>query len=425
MLHRTRIVAAAGVLGLASLWFAASIAAVPASVRPEEVGLSSDRLKRIDSTIQRHIDEGNISGAVTLVARNGRVAHLQAHGQMDVAAKKPMPTNAVFRIMSMTKPIVGAAILMMMEEGRLRLSDPVSRFIPEYKGLKVAVEAPRPAGPGAAERDETPTFYTVPATREITIRDLLTHTSGLVSGGISASEAGKIERTRTDTIGTYLPKLATVPLAFQPGSRWAYSPGAGFDALGRIVEVASGLPLDKFLKDRMFGPLGLKDTYFVGTEEREMRAPLVYQRTAKGLVAQPPPSQRPSGTYFGGGGGLVSTAEDYVRFGQMLLNGGELDGRRLLGRWTVDLMRSVHVPDSFQGRQPGRAFGLSVQVVTDPVAAGYNLSPGSYGWIGAWGTHSWMDPKEKIVGIMLVQTSNPNRQVDRDYETAVMQAIVE
>ena len=173
----------------------------------------------------------------------------------------------------------------------------------------------------------------------------------------------------------------------------------------------------------MFGPLGMKDTYFVGAEERDMRAPLVYQRTANGLVPQPPPAQRPSGTYFGGGG-LVSTAEDYVRFGQMLLNGGELDGHRLLGRWTVDLMRSVHVPDTFQGRQPGRAFGLSVQVVTDPVAAGYSVSPGSYGWIGAG--YALMDGSEgKLVGIMLVQTSNPNRQVDRDYETAVMQAIVE
>jgi CubicO group peptidase (beta-lactamase class C family) len=424
MLHRMRTVVAAGLLVLVSVWAAASISALPATGRPEDVGLSSDRLKRIPDTIQRHIDEGDISGAVTLVARNGRVAHLQAHGYMEVAAKKPMPTNAVFRIMSMTKPVVGAAILMMMEEGKLRLSDPVSRFIPEYKHLKVAVEVPRPAGPGAAARDESP-FYTVPATREITIRDLLTHTSGLVSGGVSASEASKIDRARTDTIGTYLPKLATVPLAFQPGSRWAYSPGAGFDALGRIVEVASGQPLDRFLRERIFQPLGMKDTFFVGSEAREARAPLVYQRTPKGLAMQPPPAQPPSGTYFGGGGGLVSTAEDYARFGQMLLNDGQLDGQRLLGRWTVDLMRSVHVPDSFPGRQPGRAFGLSVQVVTDPVAAGHSVSPGSYGWIGAWGTHSWMDPKEKLVGIMLVQTSNPNRQVDRDFETAVMQAIVE
>ncbi len=422
-MHRSRIIVASGLLGLACVWSVASLSAVPTTSRPEEVGLSSDRLKRIQSTIQRHMEEGDISGAVTLVARNGRVAHLQAHGYMDLEAKRPMAPNAVFRIMSMTKPVVGAAILMMMEEGKLRLSDPVSRYIPEYKSLKVAVETPRPAGPGAAAGD--PTFYMVPASREITIRDLLTHTSGLVSGGISASEAGKIDRARTDTLATYLPKLGSVPLAFQPGTRWAYSPGAGFDALGRIVEVASSQPFDRFLRERIFQPLGMNDTYFVGTADRAPRVPLVYQRSAKGLTAQPAPTQPPSGTYFGGGGGLVSTAEDYVRFAQMLLNGGQLEGKRLLGRWTVDLMRSVHVPDTFTGRQPGRAFGLSVQVVTDPVAAGYSVSPGSFGWIGAWGTHSWIDPKEKIVGIMMVQTSNPNRQVDRDYETAVMQAIVE
>jgi CubicO group peptidase (beta-lactamase class C family) len=312
---------------------------------------------------------------------------------------------------------------MMMEEGKVRLSDPVSRYIPEFKGLKVAVETPAPGG--RAAEGSAPSFYTVPATREITVRDLLTHTSGLVSGGISASEAARIQRAPTDTLATYLPKLGTVPLAFQPGTRWAYSPGAGFDTLGRIVEVASGQTFDRFLNERIFGPLGMKDTYFVGTRDLAPRVPMVYQRTPKGLTAQPGSGGRAAGVYFGGGGGLVSTAEDYARFAQMLLNGGELDGKRLLGRWTVDLMRSVHVPDSFAGRQPGRAFGLSVQVVTDPVAAGYSVSRGSYGWIGAWGTHSWIDPEEQLVGIMLVQTSNPNRQVDRDYETSVMQSIVE
>jgi CubicO group peptidase (beta-lactamase class C family) len=419
MLHRTKTVVVSGFLGLVCVSFASALS----TGRPEEVGLSSDRLKRIETTIQRHIDEGDISGAVTLVARNGKIAHLQAHGHMDVAAKRPMATNGVFRIMSMTKPIVGAAILMMMEEGLLRLSDPVSRFVPEFKALKVAVETPRSSGPGEAGRDAS--FYTVPAAREITIRDLLTHTSGLVSGGISATEAARIDRARTDTLATYLPKLAVVPLAFQPGTRWAYSPGAGFDTLGRIVEVASAQPLDRFMRERIFAPLGMKDTYFVGTQDRAPLVPLVYQRSAKGLMPQPASGQGPSGVYFGGGGGLVSTAEDYVRFAQMLLNGGQLDGHRLLGRPTVDLMRSVHVPDTFPGRPAGRAFGLSVQVVTDPVAAGYSVSPGSYGWIGAWGTHSWMDPKERLVGIMMVQTSNPNRQTDRDFETAVMQAIVE
>ncbi len=211
-----RIRLTASVLGFVALWFV-SVRALPTAAKPEDVGFSAARLQRIQETIQRHITAGDISGAVTLVARKGRIAHLAAHGQMDLESKKPMPQNAVFRLASMTKPIVGSAIMMMIEEGKVRLSDPVSRFIPEFKGLKVAVEQPRtgPAAPNAA----TP-FYTVPASREITVRDLLTHTSGLVSGGVSATEAAKIERKPTDTLATYLPRLASVPLAFQPGSRW-------------------------------------------------------------------------------------------------------------------------------------------------------------------------------------------------------------
>ncbi|MGH9148301.1 MAG: serine hydrolase domain-containing protein, partial [Vicinamibacterales bacterium] len=213
--------------------------------RPEEVGLSSERLQRIQDAMRRHIEAGDFSGAVTLVARKGRLAHLEAHGFMDLETKTPMPGTAVFRIASMTKPVIAVAILMMMEEGKLRLSDPVSRFIPEFKTLKYAVPleaSGRGAGPGTPPA-ETP-FYTVPTNREITIRDLLTHTSGLVSGGISATEAAKITRKPTDTLADHLPRLSVVPLAFQPGTRWAYSPGAGFDSLGRVVEVASGQPLD-------------------------------------------------------------------------------------------------------------------------------------------------------------------------------------
>ncbi len=419
-MKRTSTVAA----GFAALaLFVVSLDALPTSARPEEVGLSSDRLQRIRETIQRHITAGDISGAVTLVARKGRVAHLEAHGQMDLESKKPMPQNAVFRMASMTKPIVGVAILMMMEEGRVRLSDPVSRFVPEFKGLQVAVEMPRTPGP--ATQAVEPTFYTVPAAREITIRDLLTHTSGLVSGGVSATEAAKIQRKPTDTLATYLPKLASVPLAFQPGSRWTYSPGAGFDTLGRIVEAASGQPLDQFLRQRLFGPLGMKDTFFYGPTDRQPRVPTMYQRAPGGMTIVENPDRQRSATYFSGGGGLLGTAEDYVQFAQMLLNGGQLNGTRLLGPKTVELMRSVHVPDTLAGRPAGRGFGLSVQVVDNPVAAGHSVSAGSYGWDGAFGTHFWIDPKEQLVGILMVQTASPNRQTDRDFETAVMQAIIE
>jgi CubicO group peptidase (beta-lactamase class C family) len=419
-MKRTPAVAA----GLAALaLFVVSLNGLAATARPEEVGLSSDRLRRIGDTIQRHITAGDISGAVTLVARKGRVAHLEAHGEMDRESKKPMTPDAVFRLASMTKPIIGVAVLMLMEEGKVRLSDPVSRFIPEFKELKVAVEVTRPPGPAA--RAEGPAFYTVPAAREITVRDLLTHTSGLVSGGVSATEAAKIERKTTDTLATYLPKLTSVPLAFQPGSRWAYSPGAGFDTLGRIVEVASGQPLDQFLRQRVFGPLVMKDTSFYGPTDRLARVPTMYERSTDGMKAVANPDQRRSAAYFSGGGGLRGTAEDYVQFAQMLLNGGQLNGTRLLGPRTVDLMRSVHVPDTLAGRPAGRAFGLSVQIVGNPVAAGHSVSAGSYGWDGAFGTHFWIDPKEQLVGILLVQTATPNRQTDRDFESAVMQAVIE
>jgi CubicO group peptidase (beta-lactamase class C family) len=420
----TAIVAAATLLVL-------PLGAETTRARPEDVGLSSERLQRIQDTMRRHIEAADFSGAVTLVARKGRLAHLEAHGIMDLETKTPMPRDAVFRIASMTKPVIAVAILMMMEEGKLRLSDPVSRFIPEFKSLKYAVPleqaasvAGRGAGPGGPPA-ETP-FYTVPTNREITIRDLLTHTSGLVSGGISTAEAAKITRKPTDTLADFLPRLGAIPLAFQPGTRWAYSPGAGFDSLGRIVEVASGQPLDQFLRQRVFVPLGMKDTFFYfPPKDRMARVPPVYQRAPTGMQKVENPDSARSAVYFGGGGGLLSTAEDYLQFGQMLLNGGQLNGTRLLGPRTVDLMQAIHVPDTLPGRPPGRSFGLSVQVISDAIAAGVPVSKGSYGWDGAFGTHFWNDPKEQIVGLLMIQTANSNRQADRDFETAIMQAIID
>ena len=410
---------AAVALSLALLAFPLTAASTKA--KPEEVGLSSERLPRVHAAIQRHIAAGDISGAVTLVARKGRLAYLEAQGVMDIASKQPMSTDTIFHLASMTKPVAATAILMLMEEGKLRLSDPVSKYVPELKSLKVAVGVePRPGQ--AAVTAGAATFYTVPAAREITIRDLLTHTSGLVSGGISASEAAKVPRKPTDTLADYIPRLASVPLAFQPGSRWAYSPGAGFDTLGRIVEVISGQTFDAFLRVRIFEPLGMRDTFFYPTGDLLPRVATIYQRTPEGL--QKAADQRVTpGKYFSGGGGLMSTAEDYLQFGQMLVNGGQLNGRRLLSPTTVELMSSIHVKDTFPGRPAGRSWGLSVQVISDPIAAAMRVSPGSYGWDGAFGTHFWVDPKEQMVGLLMVQTSN--RDTDRDFENAIMQAIVE
>ncbi len=408
--------------------FVALIAVTPASkassvdtAKPEDVGLSSERLQRIHQSIQRHIDAGDISGAVTLVARRGRIAHFEVHGLMDIDSKRPMSKDAIFRIASMTKPVTATAIMMLVEEGKIRLTDPVSKFIPEFKDMKVAVPKEGARGQAPAP-NSAPPFYTVPASREITIRDLLSHVSGLASGPMSNSEAAKVARKPNEVLADYIPRLGMTPLEFQPGSRWSYSPGAGFDTLGRIVEVVSGQTFDQFLRQRVFEPLGMKDTFF-SAEDRMARLATIYQKTEKGLQKPANPNQTTSTKYFSGAGGLMSTAEDYVQFGQMLLNGGQLNGKRLLSPKTVELMSSVHVPDTLPGRPRGRGFGLSVQVVSDAVAANFRVSDGSYGWDGAFGTHFWVDPKEKIVGVLMIQTSNP--EIWRDFENAVMQAIVE
>src|SRR3984893_8264164 len=421
MRYNTRLMMkSVAAVSLLLAFLAFPLGAASTKAKPEEVGLSSDRLPRIHAAIQRHIDSGDISGAVTLVGRKGHLAYLEAQGLMDIATKKPMSTDAIFHLASMTKPIAGVAVRMWREEGNRRLNDPVSKFIPELKTLTVAV--PMEPGPGPVAAGAEPRFYTVPAAREITIRDLLTHTSGLVSGGISATEAAKMPRKPTDALADYIPRLAAVPLAFQPGSRWTYSPGAGFDTLGRVVEVVSGQTFDTFLRQRIFEPLGMKDTFFYPPDDRLARVATIYQRTPEGL--QNAPDQRVTpGRYFSGGGGLMSNAEDYLQFGQMLVNGGQLNGKRLLSPTTVELMSSVHVKDTFPGRPPGRSWGLSVQVISGPLTAAMRVSPGSFGWDGAFGTHFWADPKEKIVGLLMVQTSN--RDTDRDFENAVMQAIVE
>jgi CubicO group peptidase (beta-lactamase class C family) len=379
--------------------------------RSEPSGFSTERLKRIGQMIERRIAAHDISGAVTLVARKGRVAHFEAHGVMDLESKKPMTRDAVFWIASMTKPIAAVAILMMNEEGRLRLNDPVSRFIPQYADLKVAVPLPGSEGE----------FRTVPASRPITIRDLLTHTSGIVtSAGISAREAAKIARQPTDTLADRIPRLALVPLEFQPGTQWQYSPGVGFDVLGRIVEVASGQTFDQFLRQRVFDPLGMKSTAFNPTESQKLRLATRYQRTPAGLQKQDP---RGATSYFSGAGGLVSTAEDYLQFAQMLLNRGQLNGQRLLSPRAVDIMRSVHIPATLPGRQAGEGYGLGVRVVTDAAARSTLLSDGSYGWAGAAGTRFWIDPQQQLVAIIMVHT--PAVGLGFDFENVVMQAVVD
>jgi CubicO group peptidase (beta-lactamase class C family) len=417
----------------------ATLALVPTAPKPEEVGFSSERLQRVHDAVQRHIDAKELSGVVTLVARRGRVAHFEAQGLMDIESKRPMPKDGIFRLASMSTPITGAAVMMLIEEGKIRLTDPVSRFIPEFKNLnKVAVPKPgAPAGgaggrggaPNAGGRGgAAPEFDTVSASREITIRDLLTHTSGLLSGGLGNSVANTLApRAPADTLATYIPRLAAVPLDFQPGTLWRYSGQAGFEVLSRVVEVASGLTFDQFLKQRIFDPLGMKDTGFSPTGDGSSRLVTMYRRANGGLERVENQNQNVSSVYFSGAGGIMTTAADYLQFAQMLLNGGQLNGKRFLGPKTVELMTSNHTGEMVNGQfgRPARGmgFGLSVQMVLDPVAADLRVGPGTFGWAGAYGCNVNIDPKENMVSIIMMQTATGPLQ--RDFENAVWQAIVE
>src|SRR5262247_3765486 len=418
-----RLIAKSTAAPLLLFMLALTSAAETPRAKPDDVGISGQRLQRIHELMQRHIDAGNISGSVTLVARNGRIAHLEAQGLMDIETRKPMTTDALFRIMSMTKPVVGVAVLILVDEGKVRLNDPVSRFIPQFKDIKVGVlQGTQPPPPPAGQRGAPPRFYTVPAEREVTVKDLLTHTSGLVSGPISNSENAKVSLKAKESNADYIPRLGQVPLEFQPGTRWAYSAQAGFDTLVLVVERASGMKFDQFASQRIFAPLGMKDTFFYPAESYNPRIASLYSKTDKGLVKQNDPNFM-NGAFFSGGGGLFTTAEDYWQFGQMLLNGGEFNGKRLLSPRTVELMRSAFIPDTLPGRARGESFGLSVRVLTDPVQRGVALSTGSFGWSGAYGTHFWVDPKEKVVAVLMTQTAN--NEARADFETAVMQAVVE
>jgi CubicO group peptidase (beta-lactamase class C family) len=414
--------------------------------KAEDVGLSTERLKRIGEAVERQITAGNVAGAVTLVARRGKIAHFEAQGVMDVDTKKPMAKDNLFRLASMSKPITGVAIMMLVEEGKVRLTDPVSRFIPEFANLnKVAVPRPGAQGPPAQGRQgdaapqgrqggaapqgrqgsAAPQYDVVSANRPITIADLLKHGSGLVSGGLGAADAARLApRTPTDTLATYIPKLAAVPLDFQPGALWRYSGGAGFDVLSRVVEVASGQTYDKFLQERLLGPLGMPDTGFFAPASKALRVVTMSETTPNGLRTV---ARTDSTVYFSGAGGMMSTAEDYLQFAQMMLNGGELNGRRYLSPQTMALMTSNHTGDMVNGQfgrpAQGMGFGLSMQVVMDPVAAGLRVSKGAYGWAGGTGVSFWVEPAEQMVSIYFVQGGSGG-QLRGDVENAIRQAII-
>ena len=376
-------------------------------VAPAGEGLSATALARATGAIEADIAAGRISGALGLVARRGRVVYQEVRGDADREAHTPMREDTIFRIYSMSKPITSVGLMMLFEEGKFRLTDPLSRYMPEFKNPVVFADAANaPGDPQRARRE--------PARREITIQDLLRHTAGFTYGFFGGTSADKLylEEKVLDNAGTLedmARKLGRIPLLHHPGERWHYS--VAVDVQGRLIEVLSGEPFDRYLQRRIFEPLGMTDTGFYVPQEDMGRFAQLYAPVAGGglkIDVAPAASSaryKAPGTFFSGGGGLVSTARDYLRFCQMLLNGGELDGERILSPTTVKLMTRDHTTlvDPSRARNTGYGFGLGFAVHVDPAASGSASSVGEYNWGGAAGTRFWIDPEQQLIGIYMVQ----------------------
>ncbi len=425
---RRAVLAAGACVFVASAGFAADLP----TAAPGEVGVG--RLDRITRMFKDDTDAHRLPGAVVMIARQGKVVYHEAFGVLDPETGKPMQKDSIFRMYSMTKPVTGVAVLMLMEEGKIRLSDPISKYLPALKAMKVATETVDAQGRRVAA--------TVPANREITIQDLMRHTSGITYGsGTSAAEQamtkagigiqlagteGKPLSTRM-TDQQLVEEIGKLPLMFQPGTSWEY--GRSIDVLLALVEVVSGQRGDAFMQERIFKPLGMTDTFFNVPQDKVAR------------VAQPGPDPDTKETarltdiaqpriFLGGGEGLLSTASDYMRFALMLANGGEGNGVRLLSRKTVELMGSDHLgPALSQGPNfapgPGYGFGLTVAVRTQPGMSAYPASVGEFNWGGAAGTAFWVDPKEKLVPIMLIQAPGQRLYYRMTFRGLVYQSLID
>ncbi len=379
--------------------------------KPESSGMDSGRLARIKAVFDADVGKGIIPGAVALIARRGELAYLDAFGFRDREKQLPMATDSIFRIASMTKPMVSIAIMMLAEEGRLRLVNPVSTYLPEMKNLQVGVEVIGAGGKAELKLE--------PARREMSVQDLLRHTSGITYGQFGDSlvkqayrEANVFDPNQTNA--EFIAKLAQLPLQHQPGEVWDYSMST--DVLGRLVEVISGMDLDAFIEARISAPLGMKDTGFMVAQDEADRIAEPQIDPATGKRPPMPRDLTVQPRFLSGGGGMVSTAPDYLRFAQMLANGGELEGVRIVSRKTVALMTSDHLPPhvkfsastraQFEESAPtsefGQGFGLGFCVRKEP---GRNPVPGSVGdfyWSGVHGTYFWVDPQERLIGVLML-----------------------
>ena len=398
------------------------------TAEPETVGMSTERLERLDRVMQAYIDREEVAGAVTLVARRGKVVNFSAQGQRDVESGRAMTHDTIFRMASMTKPIASVALMMLYEEGHFQLRDPISKWLPEFAEMQVAIPAP--------ERERlTGRYKLVPAAGPITVQHVLTHTAGLANTyrGLTQPDFQALAAARKpdDTVGDMVKQLAKLPLNFHPGDRWEY--GRATDVVGRLVEVMSGKTLDAFFRERIFGPLDMPDTHFYLPKSKLDRFAALYGLDDDGriVLTEAPTADsrfvREPHVYFSGAGGLVSTARDYFRFQQMMLNGGQLDGARILSRKTVELMTANHTGDfGIWLAGPGYGFGLGYAIVTDLGPSATPRSEGSYYWGGAYGTIFWVDPSEELIGIMLTQMRPyTHLRIRDDLATMTYQAIVD
>ena len=385
---------------------------------PESVGVSSERLERMSDAMQRYIDANQLAGTVSLISRKGQVIHMESQGWKSKETGEEMTGDTIFFIMSMTKPIVSTALMMLYEEGHFLLTDPISDWIPEVADKQVIVE------------NEFGT-YRVPAHRPVDFRHVLSHTAGLdpSRNALNADELALLERR--DNLEDTIIRRGTLPLAFHPGDEWQY--GSSTDYVALLVERISGETLKEYLQKNIFDPLGMEDTFYVVPEDKRDRVASVYSPSGPGQTIELSRTKEYSDkpffgeNYYGGVAGLFSTASDYWRFSQMLLNGGELDGVRLLSPKTVSLMISNHSGDGdVYVRGPGYNFGLGFGILSDAGKARDPLTPGSYTWGGAWGTIFWTDPIEEMTGIMMTQiTSYSHLTVRQDFGVTAMQSIID
>jgi CubicO group peptidase (beta-lactamase class C family) len=401
--HRLRSPLAAALL-LASLAAVADVGLLP-TAKPESVGFSSERLARLDKAMQATIDNKQLAGAVTVLARHGKVVGFNTYGQQDIASGKPMSKESIFRIYSMTKPVTGVAMMILHEEGKWRASDPIAKFLPEFKDVKVY------AGQGADGQPILEAPKHAP-----TVGEVMTHTAGFTYGFFGSGAVDKMymqaKVLEAPSLKEFTERLAKLPLSYQPGEGWEYS--VAVDVQGALVERLSGMPFAQFLEERLFKPLGMTDTGFFVPEAKLARLATIYTPGPNATLAPMPRDANVSKApgMPSGGGGLYSTATDYLRFAQMLANEGELDGVRVLAPSSVQLMRSNQLPDrlrtgkhgiGYYRMQPGLGFGYDVAVIEEPAKVGSTAGAGTYLWDGVAGTWFWVDPTNDVVFIGMIQ----------------------